>query len=117
MRVRKHFLLHDNRPLVLVHVLDWVFDRENFAASLAINEVHEIVQRGRFPGTSWTCDENKPAGFTSQVINLLRQAQFFAIANPVAAKTNAEFRTGVAAVKRGANASRDSVGQRNTQFP
>jgi hypothetical protein len=56
------FPLADRRLLVLVVVLNWVFDRDDVVIEVLVQPVDHAGERGRFSGAGWTGHKKEPAG-------------------------------------------------------
>ena len=115
--IREHFLLHHDGALVLMHELDGVLDSHDLAAALAVDEVHEVIQRGRLARAGRAGDEHEAVGFAGQFINALGQTERLARRDFVSAETEAHLHMPVAPVERGAHAARSFMQQRNAQLP
>ena len=115
--VCQHFLLHDNRSLIGMDELDRVFDGDNLAAALVVDQVHHVIQRRRFACPRGACHQHQAVWTPRQLIKFFRQAQFFAGRNAVPAKSAAHFRVTVTAVEGRSHPANRRVYQRNTQLP
>src|SRR6185503_15846239 len=82
-------LLNHNGVLVVMEELDGVLDGDDLTAALAIDQVHHVVQGGRFAGAGRAGDQHQTIRFARQIVNLRRQAKLFPRRNFSSAKTNA----------------------------
>ena len=87
MGIGENFLLDHDRAFVLVHVFYWIFDRDDLATTLAVDQVDHVIQCGGLAGASRPGDQKQSIWFTSQVVQLCRQAQLLACADTITAKT------------------------------
>ena len=55
-----------------------VLDGDNLAAALAVDEVHEIIQRGGLARAGGTGDQHQAVGFAGQFVESFRQTEFLA---------------------------------------
>ena len=115
--VGQHLLLHDDGALVLVNEFNRVFDGDDLAAALAVDEVHEVIERGGFARAGRAGDQHQAVGLPRQVVNFFRQAQFLARGDALAAKAETHFRMAVAPVKSRPDAPGHAVQQRNAKLP
>src|SRR5437016_11273388 len=76
--IGKDFLLDDDGPFVFVDEFDGVFDGDDFAAALAVNEVHHVIEGGGFARAGWASDQDQAIGPAGQIVNFFGQAQLFA---------------------------------------
>ena len=107
--IGEQFLLHDDGLLIDMHVFDRVFDGDDFAAALVVDEVHHVVERGRCSGTGRSADEHEAVWFAGEVVDLVRQSKFLAGGNITAAKTKAELNATVMFVGGNAQTAGDVV--------
>ena len=115
--VGQHLLLHHDGVLVGVDKFNRVFNRDNFAAALVVDEVNEIIQRRRLARAGGAGNENQAVRLARQVVEFFGQPQFLARLDFVAAKAEAQFRVIVAPVKSRAHAAGGAVEDGNAQFP
>ena len=100
-----------------MHELNRVFDGDDLAAALAVDQVHQVIERRRLARAGRAGDQHQAVGLARQVVNLLRQPQFLARGDALAAKAEAHFRMPVAPVERGPDPPGGAVQQRNAQLP
>ncbi len=82
-RVGVHFALVDQAALVLVDVLDRVFDRDDVLAPLGVDLVEHRGQRRRLAGARGTGHQHQPAGPFCQLRDDGRQPEFVELADPL----------------------------------
>src|SRR5471032_126213 len=107
--VGQHFLLHDDGALVLVDEFDGVFNRDDFTAAFAVNQVNEIVERRRFARAGRAGYQDEAIWFARQLVNLPWQSKLLASGDAVAAKAETHFGMSVAPVKSHADAPGGAV--------
>src|SRR3954469_9759499 len=98
-------------------ILNGIFDGDDLAAALAVNQVHHVIQGSGFSRAGRARNENQPAGATRQLIDFGGQTEFFTVPNSVPAEADAHLRAGVAPVESGPDSSHNTVGKRNAKFP
>ena len=94
-----------------------IFDGDNFAAALAVDEVHHVIESGGFTGAGWAGHQHESVWTPGEVVNFFRQSQFFAGRDALAAESKAHFGMAVSAVKSGAHSSGHAVQQGDAQLP
>ena len=115
--IGQHFLLHDDSAPVLVDEFDGVFDGDNFATALAVDQVHHVIERRGFARAGWPGNKDETVGPASQVINFFRQAQLFARGDALATKAKTHLRFAVPAIESRSDATGEFMQQRNAQLP
>src|SRR5439155_12442051 len=103
MGVGQDFLLDDNGPFILMDVFDRIFNGDDFAAPLSIDQIHHVIEGGGLPGSGRTGYEKEPVGPAGQFIDFGGQPQFFTSSDPLPAKAKAEFGVAVSAIEGGAD--------------
>src|SRR5437899_8167616 len=100
-----------------MHELDRVFDRHNFAAALAVDQIDHVIERRCFAGAGWAGDQHYSVWPPRQVINLGRQPELLAAGYPVSTKAKTHLRFAVPAIESSSDATGEFMQQRNAQLP
>src|SRR5437879_1441295 len=117
MRVGQDFLLDDNGAPVLMDVFDRIFNGDDFAAPLAVDQINHVIEGSGLSSSGGAGDEEEPVRPAGQFIDFRGQPQFFTSSDPLSAKAKAEFGVAVSAIEGGADPSDRWVTQRNAQLP
>src|SRR5690606_38968453 len=75
LRVRADLALVDEAALVLVHELDWIFDRDDVVGALLVDDVDQRGERRRLAAPGRPGDEHETFGQVAEVEHLRRQAE------------------------------------------
>jgi len=67
--IGEHLLLHDDRAFVFVDVFNRVFDGDDLATALAVDQVNHVVEGCRLSRTGWAGDQHEAARPSGQIID------------------------------------------------
>ncbi len=79
--IGKDLLLDDDAALVMVHVLDGIFDRHDLGPAAAIDQVHQVVERGGLAVAGRAGDEDQAVGQPGELVDHGREPEVLAAAD------------------------------------
>ena len=115
--IGQHLLLHHDGPTVFMNSFDGIFNGQDLAAPLSIDEVDHVVHGRGLARSGGARDQDEPVGLTSQFIDARWKAKFLASRKELSTEPATQLGDPIAPVERDPDPTGHRVADGNTQFP
>ena len=117
MHIRQHLLLHHDGAVVPMHELDGVLDGDDLAATLAVDEVDEVIERRGLARARRAGDEEEPVWPAHQLIDLDWQSQLLPRGDALTTEAKAHLGMTVSLIERHSNPADHRMPHGDAELP